>query len=370
MNYKISFIFALIILPFALAETTNTSSSWNFTIATGVTGTTLSYCNATADCGPYACFLDWDLTSGGGYQGWCNATSVTKCYNNGTAYSDTYYECASGTTRRTCSSGAWVTTACSSSCSSGNCTTSAGSSSSSGGSASFTYTLNSSIKLVSFPVDFSITQNESVSKTVQAKNDGNKTLYNVTLKLAGIDNSWFIISPAKFNVSYKDATHTFTINISVPANADVKTYYITINVTASNSSAYAASNFSMKVLPSNKTVETEIVPRLSNYSLLVTVFEGNITALSQKGVDIHAMESILNDIKSRLNEADADIKSQNYFAAKQKLDEAKSLMDSLSSKIATAELPEPPKIDFVFYIVIAVVVAVAGILLYLFWPTK
>ncbi len=370
---KISFMFLLIISSLAFAETTNTTSFWNITAVTGLTGTTYAYCNATANCGPYACFLDWDSVSAVGYIGWCNATSVTNCYHNDTSYSSSYSECASSTTKRVCSSGTWTTETCSSACSGGNCTATTTTISSSGGSTTFndTYKPISSIKLISSPEDFSIVQNETSSKTVQVKNNGTKTLLNMTLKLSGIDSNWFRITPERFNSTSEGATNTFMINISVPADAGIKTYAISLNVVTSNVSVYTESSFSMKVLPSNKTVVTDIIPRYLEYQSSIPYLEKNVTDLKQKGVDTSLMESMLNDLKSRIIQVDSDIKSQNNFAAKQNLDEAKNLVNNLNSRIASAVIPvpQPPKTDFTLYIIAAVVI-VSGILLYLFWPVK
>ncbi len=367
-------MFLLIISSITFAETTNTTSYWNITAATGLTGTTYAYCNATANCGPYACFLDWDSVSAGGYIGWCNATSITSCYHNDTAYSSSYSECASSTIKRICSSGTWTTETCSSACSGGNCTTTTTTISSSGGSTTFndTYKLISSIKLVSSPADFSAVQNETTSKTVQAKNNGTRTLLNMTLRLSGIDSGWFRITPNKFNSTPEGATNTFVINISVPADAEIKTYVISVSVVTSNSSVYAAYNFSMKILPSNKTIETDIIPRFLDYQSLITALEKNVTDLKQKGVDTSLMESMLKDLKSKISQIDSDIKSQNNFAAKQNLDEAKNLISNLNSRITSAVIPVPqlPKTDFILYIIVAVIITVSGILLYLFWPAK
>lgn len=371
-----TFMFLLILSSLTFAETTNTTSYWNITAVTGLTGTTYAYCNTTANCGSYTCFLDWDSASAGGYIGWCNATSITNCYHNDTAYSSSYSECASTTIKRICSSGTWTTETCSSACSGGTCTattTTTTTIGSSTGSTTFntTYTTVSSIKLVSSPADFNIVQNETTFKTVEVKNNGTKALLNMSLKLSGIDSNWFSIIPDKFKSTPEGTTNTFMINISVPADAEIKTYVISINAVTSNESVYVASSFSMKVLPNSKTIKTDIIPRFLEYQSLIPVLEKNVTNLKQKGVDTSLMESILNNLKSKMNQVDSDIKSQDNFAAKQNLDEAKNLISNLNSRIDSAVIPVPlmPKMDFTLYIIAAAVV-VSGILLYLFWPVK
>src|SRR3989338_2072864 len=208
----------------------------NVSVITGLSAYTVDLCNATSSCMGHAYFLDYDNFSSGFSYGWCNSSIITNCYHNDSAYSSGTNICVTNITTRSCSSGAWQGVAnCSSgeTCASafgtpGNCTSSSSSSSSSSGgssSASNATSKASSIIFTSIPLDFSIVQGESTTRTVTVKNNGNSTLYNVTVVSS---LTWTTVQPAKWNSSVKNNETAFTISFAVPSDAAVKTYVVTL----------------------------------------------------------------------------------------------------------------------------------------------
>src|SRR3989344_8276612 len=116
MDYRILII--VVLIPAILfssslifAETTGQISvGQNTTPSSGVYGYTVDFCTRSSDCFDYKCFIDFDGTSSGSYSGWCNQTTITKCYHNGVNYAAGTYYCRTNTTYHICNSdgnGTW-----------------------------------------------------------------------------------------------------------------------------------------------------------------------------------------------------------------------------------------------------------------------
>jgi len=377
------FIFLLSGITFS-AVTGNiniTGTPSNITAVTGIYGYTIQFCNITADCWDstnYFCFLDFDTISSIPWQGWCNASSITSCYANGIAYasSTTAKVCDSTTSYRLCSSGNWSSsTSCgiNQTCSAGNCSTVSSSSSTSSSSSSTTANASaySSIKINVSIADFEIIQNNSASKSVSVKNSGNATQYNMTISLSGINSSWFSISPAKYNITYKNNIYNFTVSFSIPYNAEVKAYTVTITAATVNASVRDTKTFSLKVLPSNETTENEIKPKYSEYTLSLEALKTNITGLEAKGKNVSALRQLYGDIEAKLNQTNTSLSSKAYYNASVLLSEISALIGNLKNEIDKAGQAELPfNIDIVLVVIVIVIVAVILFLAYLFWPAK
>ncbi len=376
MSYKFFIFLMLFLFPIVNAVTTGNVSlttTQNASIVTGVWGSSYNfYCNANGTCIPGdKCILDYDGTSSGSNQGWCTASSETRCRHDDTFYTSGNKICTDSNSKaRTCVSGAWTTATCNSTqtCSSGDCVASSGSTSgsSSGSGSSSNATApakKSELSITAVPDNFDIVQGNSVLKQVTVKNTGNISLPTVSLAVSGIDGS--TVTPASTNIS-KDLSVTFTINFTVPENAEVKEYEVT--ATAKNESVSASRTFKIRVLPSNKTVESNLIPLYNQYVSLISQLESNISDLASKGANVTELRNILNSIKDKLSQTNSSLSSQDYFKANALLNETKQLISQLQEKISTTK-PQEFKIDLI-YIIIPVIIGVAAVLAYLFWPTR
>lgn len=382
MNYKLLVLLTLFLFPVAYGSTIGNislSTTQNGTaVVTGVWGSSFNfYCSTGNTCqSGDKCLLDYDSFSatfaGNNYAGWCVSTSETSCIHNGT-YTATGGKTCDGGAARSCSSGNWTTTSCNSNqtCSAGECVTSSSSSSSSssgsgsGNSTSSSTTSNpSGITVSSVPANFDIVQGESVIKDVTVKNSGNITLPAISLAISGID--WYSVTPG--NVSLvKNTSTTFSVNFTIPETAEVKEYVVT--VTAQNGSLSSSSSFNIRVLPSNKTVESTILPLYDEYKQVIIDLENNITELEGKGADVTELRSMLNSIKEKLSQAGQSIDSQDYFTASTLLNEVKTLIDDF--KIQTANTSPPPPAEFNWlFVIVPVALGIIAVIAYLFWPVK
>lgn len=369
MNCKSVFLFSIFIfvIPIALAETTGNISLENLTVppVTGLLGYTVGYCNTTADCSEYNCFLDYDGTGPETSNGWCYPSSTTSCMDDGTWEANGYKVCY-GDYLKTCSSGSWSSATCEHGCANATCKAASTETPTSYTNATTTTTIakRASVSIVSYPANFNITQNVSVVKLLSVKNNGDYTLYNITLELSGVD--FYSIAPNKIDELAINAERIFSINFTIPANATVKEYTVTANVKTS-STAIASASFKIKVLPSEETVEIDIIPLYQKLLSTLEELEINITRLEGKGINTTDIRSLLDRIKDKLNQTNSSLEIKDYYTANQLLNDVNNMIKELQGMIATAKSKEA---DFTIVIIVVVIIIVAAIIAYLFWPVK
>jgi hypothetical protein len=371
MNCKlIPLFFILALVAPALAETSGNISLDDMGIppATGLFGYTVQYCNATADCMGYYCFEDYDGESSGNYQGWCFPYEA-KCAHRATSldtplwYDNGYDFCADTSVRKYCSSGAWASEDCEYGCVNGTCQ------SSSDGDTE-TYTSNQttpsySISVISYPDDFNITQGLSVSKSIKVKNNGDYTLYAITLSLSGI--SFYSISPSKITSMTVNQEKSFIITFTVPANATVQEYTITAAVDT-DSSATASASFKIKVLPSSETIEQDIMPLYNQTLYMFEELEKNITELEARGINTSSIRSLFNQLRDKISQINSSMQNEDYFTASMLLNTAGNMIEDLGNMISSAEAGSS---DITLILIILAAVGItAAVLAYLFWPTR
>lgn len=352
----------------------------NLTIVTGTFGNTVNYCNSTIHCGSYSCFPDYDSSSSDNYQGYCRPSSNTDCPHNG-SWNSTGTDaaaCKNDTYKWSCSSGTWSATACSGSCSSGVCSSAAptptSSSGGGGGSSNTTPTPTRTptptplpmLKITSSIESFNLTQGESAAKSATVKNDGNTTVYNATVSLTGIESSWYNITPAKFDTIANGDSKTFVINITTPKSAEVKDYAVKYSVSAD--AAKISSEFTLRLLPSEETVEEELMPLYENQTKILKGLENEITRLETEGANVDELRKLMGDIKSKINATGSSIENENYFEAAQSLRDAENLIKDLRLKIESTAIPQ--KELPIIPILVLVAIGIVGGLAYLLWPVQ
>jgi len=372
-KFFLSFIIILFLVVPAFAEFNGTInfSSGN-SIVSGLWGKTApTYCNTTSDCNGYFCYTDYDDSSDGG-KGWCLPYGYTSCaHSSGTTpswYADGTKVCYSSAIK-TCDDGVWSSEYCeygcltNSSCKSSSSTTETGA-----GTGTGTSSQNPSITISRVPEDFNITQNQTATKIVEVKNNGQKNLTSISLKITGIDEI-YSISPSSYSSLSIGESKNFTVSFSIPENFTIKAYTIKLNATTSNSSVYATASFIMRVLPSNVTVAAIIIPSISQYYFNFTNMKNDIINLQNQGVNVTELLSLLNSIEKKLNVTNASIQIGDYFTAYTLLSDINNMMTELNVKISNAkgQLPTP---NWFYPAIIVVVIAVAIILAYLLIPKK
>lgn len=375
---RLLLIFLLLTIFFhpSLAETTGNISSGgpikNITSVTGLLGYTVLYCDADADCRGYKCFVDFDGeavdSDTSQPSGWCNATSVSNCYNDGSATASGSKLCITNTTYRECASGSWGSaTSCSSgqTCSAGACSGASTSTSGGGGGAAAPKFL---LAIINVPLEVSVVQGKSYVVTADVRNDGNTLTQNVTLSVSGI--AWASVVPGIYAVLSAGNSKQFNITIAVPADAEVKSY--TVSLQAASTNTTANTSFALKVTPSPATA-SGINQTYLNYVSVLGELDANLTGLEKQGAtqsDVDDIRNILNSARSKVRQANQSIAAGDYFTANSLLAEASSLLDEARNRLKNIGFGGPAA-DLTFvYLIIGIAVAVVAFIAYLFWPTR
>jgi hypothetical protein len=134
-----------------------------------------------------------------------------------------------------------------------------------------------------------------------------------------------------------------------------------------SSDAQTSATFTLRILPSNATIESAIIPLFDSLKSVVIELESSLAELESKGINTTSMRQLLSDIKGKLNQTATSIEKSNYFEASQLLDNAKILVDELKSSIEKAK---NPGIDIVLILVIVIVIAAVCVFIYLMLPTE
>jgi len=387
-DYWFALLFSIILLILSsatIAETTgsiNVTTQGNISPTTGLYGYTVDFCNSDSECFDYKCFLDFDGSAGGGKAGWCNQTTITSCYSAGTTINSGILPtptglsiCVTNTTYRTCTNGNWsAATSCASgqTCSgNGTCSEPAAAVGGGGGAGgetgtNVTTTLKASVEVLQAIADFEIVQGETATKNATVKNNGDLVLGSVLLELTGI--TWYSTDPTSFTRLNKTDNATFKVVFAPPNDTEVKSYSVQATVKTNYTDATASFTFNIKVLPSNETIQKQVIPTYEEYVLLIGEYEKNITVLEREGYNVTEAKSVLNTLKAKIQEVNLSLAGNDYFSASTKLTEMKSLFEELNNNLAKLT-KEEQKGDLTIFIIIAIIIVVA-VIAYLFWPAK
>ncbi len=379
--------FSVFLVSLARGEQTGSVNvtSVRTTFVTGLQGNVVDYCNTTAQCldsTNYKCFVDYDAQSiNDSYTGWCAAASKTSCSHNNAAsagYENTTTGsnyCVNSTAYRSCSSGNWSSNAtqCDSgqTCSSGACSSSSSSGGGGGGSSSSNASA-SFIVMTSYPSSFNVTQGDNISKTVGVTN-GNTTQRNITAALSGINLAWYVISPDRIAVMSPKANGSFTINFSIPADAEVREYAVTVTASTSNASVIDSENFTLTVLPSSKTVEQQIKPSLDAYMSQLSALDSRLSAEKANFSESKQarIQNLIDFARAKLNAARGLLDQGRYFESNTEVEDIKRLISDINAAFGQQEERTAPPEDLTLIIALVAVIGIAAaVIAFMMWPAK
>jgi len=122
-------------------------------------------------------------------------------------------------------------------------------------------------------------------------------------------------------------------------------------------------------MPSAKS-QTEIKTNLTIYRSQILQLGAAINTTKLQGYNVSSAETSFNVLMVLLEQAETYANAGDYFNANQLLDDIKSQMATVNSNLESAKQVQPWPIDSLKLVLIIVVVAVAGFLVYLFWPSR
>ncbi|MEM5801892.1 MAG: hypothetical protein QXQ18_00695 [Candidatus Aenigmatarchaeota archaeon] len=230
------------------------------------------------------------------------------------------------------------------------------------------------VNLTIIAIDFISTEQNSYNSTIVViKNTGDIT-QNVNFTIEGIDATWYTLNATNKTI-LPGRTFSILANFTV-GMFEIKDYNGIFKAASPNKTVIKS--FTLRINPGieNKTFinNTFLIYQTEALKILE-----EINASKQKGLNTTLAEQNYTQLQQKLSEIENDMKSGDYFSAYQKLSDAKNLLEAIKSSLQKQPIEAfPVSIStsistaisgFLIYIIIGGV-ALIGILVYLFWPTK
>ncbi len=211
-----------------------------------------------------------------------------------------------------------------------------------------------------------ITQNTTNSTGVQVKNTGDVS-QAITFTVVDIDSSWWSVNSTNATIaSGKIAGFNVTFTVG---NVDIKNYAGKFKATSSDKTV--TSDFTLHVLPS-KSNETGINDTLAIYRSEILQLGATINVTKAQGVNVTLAEISFNALMSQLEDAENYAAAGDYFNAYQLFDGIETQIANVRADLEAAEQrhAEQTTSNWITIGLVIVIIAVAAVLVYLFWPTK
>jgi hypothetical protein len=250
---------------------------------------------------------------------------------------------------------------------SGSSSSSSSSSSSNTALNATTYTPNLAFTKVDAVI--SVQQNSSASTEVGISNTG-QTNQNITFSIGTINSSWYSLNATNL---YLVAGRSGGIRVTFTVgNVEVKDYNGVFKATSPTKEI--TSNFILRVTPA-PTTKAQINETLQAYRTNMTSLGQQLNQLKSQGYNVTDVQAKFNELESKVEQAESYIRSGDYNSAYYLFDDIKSLLSEVKSDLTKVKktgafgfisLPQ----GITLYILIGVGIAVGGVLVYLFWPTR
>jgi len=242
------------------------------------------------------------------------------------------------------------------------------------------------INIIDYPTSVSIEQGGSKVLGVTVNNT-NKTLTQyVILDVKGINSSWYSVNPAPtVNTSVKlrrAKSYVYEVTFSIPGDATVGDYSAKFNATSFyhfkgivNIYDIVLKDFTLKITP-GAALKSEIESTLSSYTSDMNDLEQQINESRDQGYNISEVESLLNQLKTKINQANDYVDTGNYLSAYNLLDDIKSLINQTND--ALTGLPITGRVGGILgdwwswgkWVIVIAVVGTVAVFGYMLWPTK
>jgi len=202
-----------------------------------------------------------------------------------------------------------------------------------------------SMSVTSYDSQVSVIQGEKSTTKFTIKNNGNKRLEGIKLEIIGIPVSWYNIEVSTSGLSNEDLASgesvTFDIEFTPPADAEPKSYTITIKAKDTGGEVIQEKKVTFKV---TKVWDTTKIATLKgdieNVKKELSGAEGEVTVLKAKGVDITSIESDITAFSTAIQNAIAKYNAGEYTASETYFKEAQDLLEKINKAIAAAKPPE------------------------------
>ena len=221
------------------------------------------------------------------------------------------------------------------------------------------------LDITSYPSTVSVEQGKSKTEDVKVKNTNESISQTVTLSLLYINSSWYNI-PTSSKVIGREQTSTFTVNFTIPNDAEVDDYDGKFNASSSRIEVFKP--FTLSVTPGPE-MKSEINITLTDYQAQLSELETEIENMEARGYNTSEAADVWDSLRIKINNALTLIDSDDYKGAYDLFDDIEDLLNQTRTSIM--EAPEIAGNWWAWgkWVIIGVVGTGAAFLGYLFWPT-
>jgi len=238
------------------------------------------------------------------------------------------------------------------------------------------------IGIIDYPTSVSIEQGGSKKLGVTVNNTNKTLTQNVILDVKDINSSWYSVNPSTSVKLKRAESYTFEVTFSVPSNATVGDYSGKFNATSFYQYKTVIKiydtvlkDFTLKVTP-GEALKSEIASTLSSYTNEINDLEQQINQSKDQGYNTSEVESLLSQLKTKIDQANGYVNTGNYISAYNLLDDISSLINQTENTLTG--LPITGRVGGILedwwswgkWVIIVVAVVVVAVLGYMLWPTK
>jgi hypothetical protein len=236
------------------------------------------------------------------------------------------------------------------------------------------------IDIIDYPTSISIEQGNSKNVAVTVNNTNKTLTQNVILGVNDINSSWYSVSPSTSVKLKRAESYVFGVTFNIPSDATVGDYSGKFNATSflqfkTVTRIYdtVLKDFTLKVTP-GETLKSEIKSKLSSYTTDMNGLEQQINESRDQGYNTSEVESLLSQLKTKIDQANDYVSGGDYTSAYNLLDDISSLINQTNDALTGLSLITGRVAgawwDWGKWVVIVVVVVVVAVLGYMLWPTK
>jgi len=242
------------------------------------------------------------------------------------------------------------------------------------------------LDITDYPTSISIEQGGNKKASVTVKNTNNTLTQNMILYVNGLNSSWYSVNPSTAQKLKRGESYVFEVSFNIPGNAAIGDYSAKFNATSlyinplkpDVSFIYdtVLKGFTLKITP-GEALKSEINSKLSQYKNDMNSLEGQINQSKSQNYNTSEAESLFNQLKTKINQANSYVSNSDYVSAYNLLDGISGLINQTKSALTDLK-PITGKVSGIKgdwwswgkWVVIVVVVIVAAVFGYMLWPTK
>jgi uncharacterized membrane protein len=193
------------------------------------------------------------------------------------------------------------------------------------------------IEITDYPDEIPTETGWAQYPSVTVNNTGQTTLHNVQIKLNGIPDSWYTVTPKLLPALNAGKTETFVINILVPSGTEAKQYYGTINATSDE--AYDEKLTSVIVFGSREEL---VRYQLEKLKAAFEDFKEDVEAEEARGEkDLTRVKEIMDEIEYQIELTEGYLDAKMFEEALESVTTGWRLLDRARDLLRTAPQIKP-----------------------------